>query len=107
MSEKTVVIFRVWNKDVAAPGSVIALFPELPSDGAGLYCLSYEHMGQHGAADYDSVMARSRPALEAEYAPLKRELEGRGYDLVVRQRITPQMREARRRAIREWQDRAG
>lgn len=61
------VIFRVW-KDT---GSVIAFFPDL-TEGRGLV-QSYEHVGQHGVAAYPN---NTRPATKAEYASLKRELEG-------------------------------
>lgn len=72
--DPVVVVFRTWR---AAPHSVIALFPELDA-GRGL-CLSFEHLGQHGGADYSLVIAQTRPATEAEYAPLRRELEGAPY----------------------------
>ncbi len=36
-TEKTFVIFRRW-KDT---GTIIALFPTIPSDRYGWYCLSY------------------------------------------------------------------
>ena len=75
---RTVVVFRVW-KD--RPGGVLALFPELPSDYAGLLCESYEHVGQHGGADYAGCIARTRPARPDEYTDLAHELTGRGYDL--------------------------
>ena len=40
---------------------------------------SYEHTGQHGAADLAGVISRTRPATEAEYAALKAELEAAPY----------------------------
>jgi hypothetical protein len=88
---KTAVIFRKWHaKD---GGQIIALFPEIPSGNYGYHVLSYEHIGQHGAADYNGVMARTVPATEEEYAALKRELEQLGYNLAVYQRRNERMRE--------------
>jgi hypothetical protein len=37
----TPVVFRKWKDS----GTVIALFPELPSDIHGSYCVAYEHVG--------------------------------------------------------------
>lgn len=72
------VIFRKWKN-----GDIIALLPMLPFDVLGLYCTSYEHVGQHGGADCAGVIRRTKAATPAEYAPLKRELEGMGYKLLV------------------------
>jgi hypothetical protein len=72
------------------------LFPELPSDNYGHYCTSFQHIGQHCAADYFGCIARSRPATPNEYADLVIELEQRGYHLEIRQRATPVMHERRR-----------
>lgn len=46
------VVFRKWRDT----GSVIALFPEIPTDLQGWYCEAYEHVGQHGGADYHGVI---------------------------------------------------
>lgn len=73
------VVFRVWNRTQG--GGVIALFPAI-DEGRGL-CSSYEHVGQHGGADYWGVVSASRPATADDYAELKRELESLGYDLRV------------------------
>ena len=89
--ETTIVIFR-WERE----GGVFALFPELPADNYGTYCTSFQHIGQHCAADYHGCIAQSRPATPAEYADLFEELELRGYHLDVRQRATPIMHERRR-----------
>ena len=70
----TPVIFRMW-KD----GEVIALFPTIPAD-MGNSCLSYVHIGQHGAADYDFVIRTTQPATQKDYAPLFAELVKVGYD---------------------------
>jgi len=86
----TVVIFRKWKgKD----GDVLALFPEIVGDVNGLYCSSYEHVGQHSHADFDLCVSRTRLATPAEYADLKDELTfSIGYDLEVRKRRTNAMR---------------
>jgi len=74
-SEETIVIFRVLNEDE----SVIALFPEQYQPGGMVG--SYQKIGQHGAADYQWVVATSRPALDYEYEDLAAELEEVGYRL--------------------------
>lgn len=99
----TPVIFRVWRQQ---PRSVFALFPAEPSDYDGLSCSSYEHIGQHGAADYTGCMARSRPATPREYRDLMAELRSYGdgtpyADLVVYSRRTEKHRAAFNRAVRE------
>lgn len=75
------VVFRRW-KD----GGVIALFPHMP-EGRGLVN-SYEHVGQHGAADYHGVVRETRPAKPAEYASLLRELKRVGYNPCIRRRAS-------------------
>jgi hypothetical protein len=82
---KVIVVFRVWPDSQDRGVDVIALFPLLPATNAG-HCLCYEHVGQHGGADYDGVIAQTKPATPAEYADLKVELEGRDYLLDVRRR---------------------
>ena len=77
------VIFRV---DRGRDGDVFALFPNIPADNAGRYVQSYQHIGQHAAADYVGCISRSRPAKPHEFAELKQELEARGYILDVRRR---------------------
>ena len=96
------VIFRVWTAEFPGTRKVgtgnlyntIALFPELPADVNGHYCESYQHVGQHGAANYQMIIAHSRPAWASEYADLKRELESAPYhyNFVVYKRQTPQHR---------------
>lgn len=71
------VIFRVWRD-----GDVFALFPDLPADDSG-HVTSYQHIGQHGAADYAHCVRQSRPATSSEYASLKRELESQPYGYVL------------------------
>ncbi len=80
-----IVIFRM-DRD----GIPIALFPEVEADNRG-NSLLYEHMGQHGAADYKSMIAHSRPAKPSEYRDLLREIKGiygETDKLVVRKRYT-------------------
>jgi hypothetical protein len=81
VDDKTIVIFRVFT---TKPRDVIALFPGL-WETRGMIT-SYQHIGQHGAADYAKVIDMSRPAREGEYEDLLAELKGLGYDLIVKQR---------------------
>lgn len=82
---KTVVVFRRWHC-----GGVCALFPYEPNDLQGLYCLSYEHVGQHGSADYDGMISRTKPvkADDPDVRDLVSELKRIGYDLDIRTRAT-------------------
>lgn len=81
--QKITVIFRAWKHK---PHTIIALFPYEEADHQGR-CLSYEHIGQHGAADYSYVIAATHPATPNSYARLKHELENLvGYELTIRQR---------------------
>lgn len=68
---QTAVVFRKWVKRNG--GGIIALFPEIPCDAYRYYCLSYQHVGQFSGADYNGVIARTGPAIEEEYADLKKE----------------------------------
>lgn len=77
--QPTRVIFRRWPDSDG--GDVIALFPDEAFDMAGRYCTSYQHVGQHGAADFAGVMGVTRAATAAEAADLRAELEGMGYVL--------------------------
>ena len=86
------VIFRTWKDS----GDVIALFPEISADYAGHHCLSFQHVGQHSAADYGIVLSRTRPSRASECTGLLHELEQRGYKPGTRKRESPAMREARR-----------
>ena len=79
-TEETYVVFRKWKKY----GTVIALFPYQKGSTTGQYCDSYEHVGQHGDADYMGVLSITTPATDEEAAPLKQELESIGYRLHVR-----------------------
>ena len=81
----TKVIFRKY-KD----GDILALFPQVPADDLGVLCSSYQHIGQHGGADYTLCISKTKPATPEEYAKLKAELENSGYCLIVRQKATYQ-----------------
>lgn len=85
MEPETAVVFRRWRPergDHGIPGAVFALFPLLAETRPG-QCVSYEHVGQHSAADYSACVARSRPVSleDAECVALRRELESIGYRL--------------------------
>lgn len=69
------VVFRTYPD-----GDVIAVMPGLDANGDGRFCTCYMHVGQHGAADYHAVIRQTRPATDAERAPLQRELEGKPYE---------------------------
>jgi hypothetical protein len=62
--------------------------------------LSYQHVGQHGAAAVD-LHAQTRPSSLDEIAPLRAELERLGYDLQVFSKITAKMHAARRLALNQ------
>lgn len=90
----TVVIFRKWPD-----GDILALFPTVPGDVFGNLCNSYEHVGQHGNADYHGCIRQTKPAKPSEYADLKKELGRIGYNLVIRKRATYADHEERRNSI--------
>lgn len=75
MSQADVVVFRRWKTS----GGIIALFPELPADIQGRYCDAYEHVGQHGGADYQGVVQATTPVSLNEAADLANELKSIGY----------------------------
>ena len=91
----TPVVFRIW-KNKPLKGDVLALFPTIPADAFGALCLSYEHVGQHGGADYFHCVSISHPASPHEALPLLRELRTLGYDnLQICKKATRKMHEAR------------
>jgi hypothetical protein len=94
--ERTLVIFRRWRDS----GDIIALFPEIPSDTLGWFCEAYEHVGQHGGADYHAIIAATRPVTLEEAAPLAEELTRIGYRLVPIQRASRWVHELRRETAR-------
>jgi hypothetical protein len=83
---RTMVIFRVWKPTADDTQGVIALFVcDVDADRPYL-CNSYEHVGQHGMADYNHVISRTRPATPADAIDLADELKDRGYMLSTRRR---------------------
>ena len=92
------VVFRTW-RDI---GTVIALFPELPADIYGDYCDSYEHVGQHGGADYWGVIRATTPVEPEEFADLAEELTRIGYNLRPIRRASWRHHEKRRQAARAF-----
>jgi hypothetical protein len=95
------VVFRV--DPPGEGGDVFALFPETPGGAYGEdFCMSYQDLGGHAAADYQGCVARSRPARPDEYTPMLARLSEMGYEgLVVRERATREMHERRRREAAE------
>lgn len=94
--ETTFVVFRRWRDT----GSIIALFPEVPSDINGYFCEAYEHVGQHGGADFHGVVQATRPATDEETASLAQELTRIGYNLKPIKRTAQAVHERRRAAAR-------
>lgn len=90
------VLFR---RDRRKDGEVTAVFPTIPGSPGHMTC--YAHIGQHGSCSA-GWLATTRPATEAEYASLRRELESApyGYRLRVVKRITQAMRRERAEAER-------
>jgi hypothetical protein len=81
--EKTKTVFRVYSN-----GEIIALFPQVPADIHGSFCMSYMHVGQHGGADTFVVVKQTRLAKPKEYAALLKELKQLGYKPRIAERCT-------------------
>jgi hypothetical protein len=92
-----IVVFRRWRDS----GDVIALFPEIPADLFGRYCEAYEHVGQHGGADYHGVIQATVPVRHDEAANLAEELTQIGYNLRPMQRASHHLHDKRRQTARE------
>ena len=93
---KTKVIFRTFHS-----GDAVALFPELPPDAFGVYCVSYQRIGQHGAADISTVVLLTRPSKPDEIRELREELHRVGYtDLQPIKRVTTKINSTRRAAAK-------
>lgn len=92
----TRVLFRIFPA-----GDVIALFPQELGDYMPTTCLSYQRIGQHGAADPQAVIGMTRPAAPSEYDDLAKELRQIGYDLDVRKRTTWRDYEIRKKKLGE------
>jgi hypothetical protein len=93
-----VVVFRRWKNT----GTIIALFPELPADIMGRYCDAYEHVGQHGGADFQGVIQQTVPVELYECEDLIEELENIGYVLRPIKRASQLHHEKRRQTAREF-----
>lgn len=72
----TRVIFRKWKDS----GNIIAFFPDTVNDCNYSFIMSYEHLGQHGEADYNGLLPLTKRATRVEYYPLLQELQSIGYD---------------------------
>jgi hypothetical protein len=94
--DKTLVIFRRWRDS----DNIIALFPEIPADINGWFCEAYEHVGQHGGADYQNVIAATKPVEPEDAADLADELTRIGYKLMPIRRASQRNHEARRAEAR-------
>ena len=68
--------------------SLVALFPYMPATTNPYTCTCYEHIGQHGEADYLMMIEEGTPAdIESEEVQaLIRELTNRDYDLKIAKR---------------------
>lgn len=88
----TAVMFRRYR---SGHREVLAIFPY--EQAGELYTLCYQHVGQHGSGDYQTMIAQTRPAAEsdADVQELKRELEHRGYRLRVIKRASHERRMGR------------
>ena len=95
-NETTLVVFRRWRDN----SDIIALFPEIPTDLNGWYCEAYEHVGQHGGADYYGVIQATRPATDEEASSLAEELTRIGYNLQPIKRASQTVHERRRATAR-------
>lgn len=91
----TKVVFRWYRRY----GECVALFPQIAADNQGYSCQSYMHVGQHGAADPDCVVAQTRLATSEEYESLAKELRSRGYHLDIRKRCTRHDQAIRRESV--------
>ena len=76
MNQADIVVFRRWRDT----NDVIALFPALPADLYGEYCDAYEHVGQHGGADYYGVVQQTTPCSIERVCGPRHELTRIGYD---------------------------
>ena len=67
--------------DGETPGMQLPCSLKIPADIRGQYCSSYEHIGQHGAADYYGVIQDTTPVGPRECVELAEELRRIGYNL--------------------------
>ena len=96
LTDYDVVVFRYWRDDI------LALFPYITVDPIAETSMSYKHIGQHGAANYEGMLKDSRPATAEEYADLQSELESMDYLLAIVEDIDrAQALEARQRQLKK------
>ena len=93
----TKVAFRFWYDSPGQltrmdrkRGEVTAIMPEIPGTDSPYICTCYAHVGQHGSCNISLINQCSRPATEAEYTPLLRELKSIGYRVQVIKRLNQQ-----------------
>jgi hypothetical protein len=92
------VIFRKWRG-----GQIIALFPTVPANLDGFTCQSYQHVGQHGAADPYGLIRETKSATPKEYKELLGELHQIGYkNLKIYKRLQYKHLEEMRKVTREY-----
>lgn len=91
----TPVLFRAHHQ-----WGIIALFPCEPATLDVGECLSYQHIGQHGAANVRHMLDTTARASVDSSRALKAELERIGYVLEVHQEYSEDMTHARRLALR-------
>jgi hypothetical protein len=97
MKTATQTLFRTFEDS----GETIALFPAIPFDLQGCFCMSYMHVGQHGAAK-PSLPENSRQSTPEEIAILSEELTKLGYEVHPVSRISLSMHLARKLAAQEF-----
>lgn len=98
---RTIVIFREERILGSRPAEwqVVAIFPELPGTNDPGTCTCYAHVGQHGSMDTSYRFQTRKPRDLAAVAALRAELEGLGYVIEERTRLTRAMDDARRAAL--------
>lgn len=100
LTEIVPVIFRRDSKSQG--GDCFAMFPTIPSDTAGRYITSYQHIGQHSSADYVGCINRSMPCdirTEEDVRELYQELYRIGYRMKIVQRNSRAMQDSLRAEI--------
>lgn len=85
-------------------GQVLAIMPaHAATVGRPNHCTCYVHVGQHGACDLDAALHYYDEASPDEYADLKAELEGLGYNVRVVSKVVAifdrKYKAARRRGL--------
>ena len=73
----TTVLFR---KTKDKDGDIVAIFPFTPWNPEDYTIACYMHIGQHGPCTWDWVRQCTKPASDAEFTDLLRELKSVGYD---------------------------